>query len=565
MGITFYQTAYSNNIALSSVVLTGQNTTAGVNNAANFSQVQFNLTWENSWRLSTGPANWDAAWVFVKFQVGTSNPTFTGVNSFGTIITVSSTADLRVGMPVRVVSGTGVFSANTVIASITSSSTFTVNISPSQTLSGASIECIRIWEQARLNNTGHIEPSGSKIDIGLATPGTVFNSTTNPGVGAFIYRSSSGAGQNIFNGVQLRWNYGANGVTDNRIVSIRVYAVEMVYIPGGVNFNVGGGGGVSAFTSTSITSATSFPTGQTIPSANWPNGYNAFYTMKYEMSQGQYRDFLNTLTYAQQANRTVSAPNSPAGTAALSSSNRNGIEISIPGVANVSSAVYGCDLDADGIMNETTDGEWIACNHINWMDLCAYLDWSGLRPMTEMEYEKACRGDQTAVAGEYAWGSTTITAANNITNGGLANEVSNTVGANIAATSQTNVQGPLRVGVFAGAGSTRTIAGSTYYGVMEMSGNLGERTISLADATGRAYTGVHGDGSLSRNGYSNQSSWPGITSGEVTGATGSGFRGGSWSSTAATATVSDRTNANDAATSLTRTNALSGRGVRTAP
>ena len=42
------------------------------------------------------------------------------------------------------------------------------------------------------------------------------------------------------------------------------------------------------------------------------------------------------------------------------------------------------------------------------MNLCTYLDWAGLRPMTELEYEKICRGPSAPVAGEYAWGSTTI-------------------------------------------------------------------------------------------------------------------------------------------------------------
>ena len=35
--------------------------------------------------------------------------------------------------------------------------------------------------------------------------------------------------------------------------------------------------------------------------AGFPNDYNAFYCMKYELSQGGYRDFLNCLTYTQQA------------------------------------------------------------------------------------------------------------------------------------------------------------------------------------------------------------------------------------------------------------------------
>ena len=55
--------ADANNIATSNVKLTGQNTTNHT------TQVQFNVSWENSWRTSSGPANWDAAWVFVKYRV----------------------------------------------------------------------------------------------------------------------------------------------------------------------------------------------------------------------------------------------------------------------------------------------------------------------------------------------------------------------------------------------------------------------------------------------------------------------------------------------------------------
>ena len=55
---------FSNNISISNVSLTGKNTTD------HFCMVQFDLTWENSWRVDTGAMNWDAVWVFVKFRIG---------------------------------------------------------------------------------------------------------------------------------------------------------------------------------------------------------------------------------------------------------------------------------------------------------------------------------------------------------------------------------------------------------------------------------------------------------------------------------------------------------------
>lgn len=58
----FYFTSYANNITVSNITLENLNT-------PNWVQVEFDLSWENSWRLSAGPSNWDAAWVFMKYRV----------------------------------------------------------------------------------------------------------------------------------------------------------------------------------------------------------------------------------------------------------------------------------------------------------------------------------------------------------------------------------------------------------------------------------------------------------------------------------------------------------------
>jgi len=98
---------------------------------------------------------------------------------------------------------------------------------------------------------------------------------------------------------------------------------------------------------------------------------------------------------------------------------------------------------------------------------------------------------------------------------------------------------------------------------MELSGNLWERAVTVGNATGRAFTGLHGNGALSTNGHANETAWPGLTGGEVTGATGSGFRGGSWNNSATFLRVSDRT---IAALTITPRNIYYGfRAVRVAP
>ncbi|MEM9930716.1 MAG: hypothetical protein AAF840_12900, partial [Bacteroidota bacterium] len=53
----------ANNISVADVSLMGQDEQSGT------TQIQFDLSWENSWRISVGPANYDAAWVFAKFRV----------------------------------------------------------------------------------------------------------------------------------------------------------------------------------------------------------------------------------------------------------------------------------------------------------------------------------------------------------------------------------------------------------------------------------------------------------------------------------------------------------------
>ncbi|MEL6989920.1 MAG: hypothetical protein AAGK97_19090, partial [Bacteroidota bacterium] len=57
----------ANNIQVSNISLTGLDENNGT------VLIEFDLSWENSWRLSVGPANYDAAWIFVKFRRNNGN------------------------------------------------------------------------------------------------------------------------------------------------------------------------------------------------------------------------------------------------------------------------------------------------------------------------------------------------------------------------------------------------------------------------------------------------------------------------------------------------------------
>ncbi len=298
----------------------------------------------------------------------------------------------------------------------------------------------------------------------------------------------------------------------------------------------------------------------------YPKGYELFYCMKYEISQEQYVDFLNTLSYTQQAVRTELPPNSPLHTNVMTNASntfRNGIVIANPGFNNDFPATYACDADITNNYNHETDGQNRACNYLNWDDVSAYLDWAGLSPMTELEYEKISRGTSMPIEKKYAWGNTHIVDANELSNDGTAEEqyVNNNLGDSGVANYRTKnygdaIQGPYRVGFAGTDSSNRLKIGASYYGVLEMSGNLWELCVTVNEE-GLSFKGGNGDGILSNNGDANEITWPT--------AAGAGHRGGAWNSGIdfggfRDLTVSDREYAG--LTPALRRNTTGGRGVK---
>jgi formylglycine-generating enzyme required for sulfatase activity len=518
------QNIHANNLQVSNVGLTGE-----VPGSHAF--VKFDISWDNSWRNdlpgagNVAPFNYDAAWVFVKFSIDG------GVT----------------------------------------------------------------WRHASLS------PINSKHSVTFENGVAAAIQAMPSGDGVFIFRAANGAGSNNWDDVGLLWKYANDGVTSiTPALIVNVFALEMVFIPIG-GFQAGDHATSSAAfqqgasdpdpweingeNAISVTNAAadSFyylsagnvgeeATGSTFTIPNdFPKGFTAFYIMKYEITQGQYVDFLNQLTRPQQEARTsTQVADRYAMTNTASASFRNGIRVS--SVTGTGPLHFGCDLDGDGIFNEDNDGENLPANFLNWADGVAYADWAGLRPMTELEYEKACRGasespsNRTAVSGEYAWGNANINfSAYNLTAGtaGGPNEtVSNaTIDPTGNAAYQTTIgaglNGPLRSGIFATTSSTRIEAGASFYGVMELSGNLAEKVITVGNPIGRNFTSNHGDGELEVNGEANEKTWP------LADAIGSGERGGDWRAAAAALQVSNRARA--ALANVTRNETSGFRCVRTAP
>ncbi|MBX2887908.1 MAG: hypothetical protein KF829_04580 [Ferruginibacter sp.] len=422
--------ANGNNITVANATLSGQNT------VSHYTLINFDISWENSWRTSTNENNYDGAWIFVKYRK-------------------NSTSD---------------------------------------------------WRHCTISSTGNTSASGSTFYI------------PSDNKGAFIYRSSDGIGNVNWVNNQLQWNYGVDGLLDNETVEIKVFALEMVYIPQG-SFQLGSGGSETKYFMDGTTSnpytvgnnneiTLGTGPGQLNPngagaaagtlSVDFPKGYKAFWIMKYEISQQQFADFLNNI---DETRATVNKP---------------------------VSAITGIHPNLIAAAPESAIG------YLNTSHIAAISDWSGLRPMTELEYEKACRGYNTpAVPNEYVWGNTQIFPLTSVNDQGTANEAVNAP-ANANATINSQFPFPTRTGLFArSSGSTRELSGGTYYGVMNMGDNVRELCIVIRSSQGRDFTdGIHGDGYLASSGSSNITTWASFQA--------YGYRGSSYNSPYGYACTSDR-------------------------
>ncbi len=466
----------ANNLVLENISITDINTSTDVAN------IEFDISWDNSFCANGGgtmfsAGNWDAAWVFAKYSVD----------------------------------------------------------------GGA-------WNHCTLATTGHTAPTGSTIE----NPPTT---SDNRQAGVMIHRNAQGFGSNDWDNAKIVWDYGTDGVADDASVSIRLFGIEMCFIPGG-DFYLGDGDSNGTFRQTGSNTPVQITSGETtvkmdgtnansgdatlqsgikvdgddgicttgtgaIDNANYPTGYKSFYTMKYEITQGQWVDFLNTLTSSQATSRYYETTD---------------YRYTITGTHP----------------NYTASRPDRNCNYLSVMDGMAYADWAGLRPMTELEFEKACRGTQSAISGEYAWGTATICTNASLTISGTENgteTITTDVSAGACLYSDNTHSGgdggngPLRAGIFAETATDRKGSGASYYGLMEMSGSLYERPVTLGNSTGRAFAGTHGNGILTSDGFADKTNWPGYaenSDSKNSGATGSGFRGGSWDSYASEERVSDR-------------------------
>ncbi|WP_353777633.1 SUMF1/EgtB/PvdO family nonheme iron enzyme [Winogradskyella sp. 3972H.M.0a.05] len=212
--------------------------------------------------------------------------------------------------------------------------------------------------------------------------------------------------------------------------------------------------------------------------AEFPKGYDAFYVMKYELNQGQYAAFLNTLSETDTYKR---------------------------------SPIGGRTYYEERGSIRLIDGKYVAeypqrpMNYFSFSDALAFTDWAALRPITELEYEKAARGPSEPIPAEFVWGTNNY---NDLER--YVHESGDLVFSDGIDESQLT-------------DANRPVFGASYYWVMDLSGSLWERVITIGNQLGRSFIGTHGDGKL-RFGSATNDDWP-KSDNEIGGF---GYRGGGY-------------------------------------
>lgn len=449
-------------------------------------QLNFSISWDNAWN---DPYNWDAVWAFVKYRKKTSTDA---------------------------------------------------------------------WQHGYLSASGH---SAKDLNITLGKSGDKV-------AGIFLSPQETGIPRIVNKGVSLLMETAllSGGVTLDDVrsgnVDFSVLLIEMVLIPEGPYY-LGDGAAQKRYASETDRTQPVLveaerqgvdvliagnKNGNDEPStlsSDVPKGYRGFYAMKYELSQGQYVNFLNMLNRAQQELRVARMSELRTGDYIFGDRTRpnarNGIIVCINEADRP--VIFGCNLTQDDRYNAPDDGQTLACNFISIVDVLHYCDWAGLRPMSELEFEKACHRPYPAkpLAGEYAWGTTHLDALASA--GELVDAASNAERISSATknANSNNRLGPVRCGAFAyhPDGVTQETAGATGSGMLDMSGNL--REVCYRGASNYRYYPptetdmCHGDGMLNNSGNTDISTnnWPQDAKNFI-------LKGGGFSSPEAELQVSDR-------------------------
>jgi len=432
---------YANNVQISNVTLLPAN------------KLQFNISWENSWRMSTPPANYDAVWIFIKRSFCSDPNVWYHTNV--------APSGHQVGTPLEVI-----------VDGADAKKNYAGLFLQRAGYGSGDIQNVQVQVAMDGFTAGEYEFKVFAVEMVYINQGPHW-------AGDWYSSNGASAESRFYNGADP-WNGGAYEVIN-----------EAYSIPMGYNCaNCLGGDGLSG----------------TLP-AGFPKGYNAIYCMKYEVTQSQMADFFN---HAPQAIYDRWSP-----------------DIVTNAYGQIALTTGWGNLSFRYPWRPFTTGQQTSDFTRPVLLFWTYLDWAALRPMTELEYEKICRGPSIIgttphpwVINEFAWGTAQIYVFN--LNDAVIDEVNEGTDSETHSVALSPTQGIAnlyrwggyndqtnsdlyRVGFAAKSNTTRTTSGATYYGVMDMTGNAWEGTVMVTN--GSTFQGYAGDGLLSSDHYYQQNTW----------------------------------------------------------
>ncbi len=255
-----------------------------------------------------------------------------------------------------------------------------------------------------LDAARHQKPAGATLDVVASDDG-------RKGLGVFIYRDAIGNGANHFKGVKLRWQNAADKADPDK-AELSVHAIAMVYVPEGPFHYKGpwedhplADGHTHPLTLIDNPDPTQ-PGGRpglgpnahpvvvtnTTPNCEtYPNGYSPFYIMKYSITQGEYARFLSE-----------QAPNLEE--AHYNDGRYNALADSDPRRFANCHGFQGYTISfSPGEGRYKADVPDRPANLLSLPDIQSFMACAGLRPPSDLEYDKSCRGPRAVARAEEAW------------------------------------------------------------------------------------------------------------------------------------------------------------------
>jgi len=246
---------FANDIQISNILLTGQNT------ASDFTMIQFDVSWKNSWRTSTLENNFDATWIFAKYRRKADNVWYSAFLN-----------DVGHTTPVGSVISPGLINTDLAFNPVTN----------------PAIGCF-IYRDA--DGIGDVNYTGVQLQWNYGANSLADYDSVEICVYAIemvnIPQGAFYLGDNASSSVG-HFVAGTTATTNFQVTSENLLTVANT--------------ATSELWGTSTSGVSTIGPVGTLP-AVFPKGFGSYYIMKYELSQYMYKEYLNKLTRTQQVAR----------------------------------------------------------------------------------------------------------------------------------------------------------------------------------------------------------------------------------------------------------------------